>query len=188
MERSFSKIKDVDLKILSELDDKSLFQTCMTNKYINNICSNEDFWRNRYIKKFGLEAIKYKPDEKTWKKHYLQVAIDLDRFTTEPLKFISHVHWSPRGEKYSFFFFNGGISSFETAPEWMKNNFYLLDVGLVNIFGKEFSHITPYEFFKKYSEYTVNPYETLDGLGMYNYLVLWRNYKNTQKSREEENN
>ena len=42
-------IKDVNLKILSYLDDKSLLKTCYVNKKAKKLCNNEDFWRNKFI-------------------------------------------------------------------------------------------------------------------------------------------
>jgi hypothetical protein len=151
---------------------------------MKSICDDQIFWKNRYIKKFGLEAVKYKPDEKTWKNHYLQVAIDLDRFAKNPLKFILYVQWDSRGEEYSWFFYNNTIYSFDNAEEWMKNNFYLLDIGPVNIYGKEVLHITPYEYSKKQSEFlsrVSTPFVTVDGRIAYDYLVAWRNMRKTQE-------
>jgi hypothetical protein len=66
---SLTGIKDTDFYILYSLDDKTLFNICLTNKYFNNLCKNETFWRNRMIEKY--------PDEKsnislTWRQKYLK--------------------------------------------------------------------------------------------------------------------
>lgn len=67
MEKGFSGIKDVDLKILSELDDESLIRTCSLNKELFRICnSSQMFWRDRYLKNFGKFPLKYKPENRSW--------------------------------------------------------------------------------------------------------------------------
>ena len=50
---AFTENKDVNYKILMELDDSSLGKACQTNQYVKQLCQNEDFWRNRTIKVFG---------------------------------------------------------------------------------------------------------------------------------------
>ena len=72
MERSLSKIRDVDLKILSELDDYDLLNYCKTHKYGSELCNNEDFWRNRVEAKFP-GAGKIKSSKTSWKNFYLKI-------------------------------------------------------------------------------------------------------------------
>ena len=62
--------KDADFFILSKLNDRDLLSVCITDKYANRLCNNEDFWRNRFITKYGLDFIKYNTT-KTWKRFYL---------------------------------------------------------------------------------------------------------------------
>ena len=76
MERVFTKIKDVDAKILEELDDKSLFKILLTNHYLNNLI-DENFWRRRLISKYP-SAVNFKGDE-TWKNYYLNTVSYVDR-------------------------------------------------------------------------------------------------------------
>ena len=45
--------RDPDLIILDNLNDKDLLSVCITNRYANHLCNNEDFWRIRFIKKWG---------------------------------------------------------------------------------------------------------------------------------------
>ena len=72
-------VKDADLEILKNLDDRSLLNVCLiSNRYINSLCSNQDFWRNRFVQYFGQEASTYKPQDRTWKRHYLTVIMYLD--------------------------------------------------------------------------------------------------------------
>ena len=79
--RSLSGIKDVDLKILSELGDEDLFTFCKNfeskNRYINKLCSDDNFWKNRFIKKYGKTR---KETNRTWKTFYLKAAYYEDKF------------------------------------------------------------------------------------------------------------
>lgn len=76
--------KNTDLMILSELNDRDLLNTCLIkNKYINGLCNNDTFWRNRFVKYFTLKSSKYKPKNRTWKNHYLRVISDLDNVDPE---------------------------------------------------------------------------------------------------------
>ena len=70
----FTKIKDVDLRILSELEDRDLLNVCLTNKYANKICQDEHFWRNRLVSQYGDKVFKYRPDM-SWKNYYMQINI-----------------------------------------------------------------------------------------------------------------
>ncbi len=79
MEKSLSKIRDVDLKILSELDDRDLLNYCKTHKYGSELCNNEDFWRNRVQIKFP-GAVKIKSSNGTWKNFYLKMVYYSDRY------------------------------------------------------------------------------------------------------------
>ena len=68
MERSFSKNKDVDRKILQHLEDKALFQTLLTSKYAYDITNNDNFWRNSLLAKYA-STIQYKPLTLSWKEY-----------------------------------------------------------------------------------------------------------------------
>lgn len=87
----FSGNKDADFEILQRLDDKDLSQFCLVNTYVNNLCRDENFWRNRVLLKWGfllgnsVDIVKnYKPAEIPWKDYYVWVAsaIDSDPFFT----------------------------------------------------------------------------------------------------------
>ncbi len=45
--------KDVDRKILNELEDVDLVRVCQTNKKANTLCNDQVFWMNRVFDKFG---------------------------------------------------------------------------------------------------------------------------------------
>ena len=71
-------IKDLDLKILSELDDASLLNFCQTSTYGKKLCENETFWFNRTLQKYGKVE---KNPKRTWKNLYLKLAYYLDKYT-----------------------------------------------------------------------------------------------------------
>jgi hypothetical protein len=74
-----SKNKDTDFIILMELNDKELAQICRSNKYINSLCNDDTFWRNRTVLRFHLsspcallaEKMKNYLQWKTWKEYYI---------------------------------------------------------------------------------------------------------------------
>ena len=73
--------KDVDMMILSKLNDVDLVNTCQVNKMANEVCNDQKFWLNRILSKFpiNLEVLtKYKGD-RSWSDYY----IDLRRITPE---------------------------------------------------------------------------------------------------------
>ena len=92
-DKTFTGISDIDMKILNELDDRSLMQTCLINKYIANLCNNDNLWRNRYIKRFGTQNLHYK-DKKfqdvSWKYIYLLLISEFD-FLESNVKNISEI-------------------------------------------------------------------------------------------------
>lgn len=65
----FTGLKDLDYKIMEELDIKSLLNFCRTDKYISGLCENDMFWKRRFEQRIGYG--KYKPSTMTWKKYYL---------------------------------------------------------------------------------------------------------------------
>ncbi len=71
-------IKDVDLKILEELNDQELFSFCLVNTEANKLCSNEVFWRNRFIKRFGKFS-GIKPEKRSYKNFYLSLIKELGK-------------------------------------------------------------------------------------------------------------
>ena len=74
-------IKDTDLLILKELDDKDLFQMCLVNKAVNRACKDENFWRERFIKTFE-DLSKYKLETESWRKYYLKFSFYTNKYTT----------------------------------------------------------------------------------------------------------
>ena len=72
MDFRFTGIKDLDLLTLSYLKDEDLLNMCLVNKYVNNLCKDENFWRNRTQNKFKYASEVKNPD-KSWRNYYLQL-------------------------------------------------------------------------------------------------------------------
>jgi ankyrin repeat protein len=47
-------IHDIDREILFNIPDEELFSTCISSKYLQEVC-NENFWQNKFIRKFGVD-------------------------------------------------------------------------------------------------------------------------------------
>jgi small GTP-binding protein len=65
----FTGIKDLDIIILNNIDDKKLYKMMRTNKYFWNLTLNDNFWFHR-IKKFYNIDVNYKPQNVTWRNYY----------------------------------------------------------------------------------------------------------------------
>jgi len=124
--QALSGHKDADLMILSILNDKDLFSLCMVDKYTNKLCKDEIFWRNRFVKRFGDMAAKYKPKNRSWRNHYLKVVSDLD--LTDPWSFLDELSWIiyELPENTNVQLQNELIID---SDEKTKNRFWLLEMG-----------------------------------------------------------
>lgn len=94
-EPTFTGIKDVDLLILSRLEDEDLFNVCLANQEINQLCKDETFWRNRFYSRFSQalhpnDINSIKPSE-TWKNYYLEVIASLDTTGKDFFTFLSNL-------------------------------------------------------------------------------------------------
>lgn len=61
-------VKDVDYLVMEQLDDRSLINLCLTDRYTAGLCSNDTFWKKRTISKF-LDV--KKPENSSWRNYYL---------------------------------------------------------------------------------------------------------------------
>lgn len=73
-------IKDLDLEILKKMDDRELGKICLINRYFQELCKNEDFWRNRTVERFSeylgnVEKINRHRERcnLTWKLYYISL-------------------------------------------------------------------------------------------------------------------
>lgn len=74
---NFTGIKDTDLLILQQLDDPSLMNVCVVNKYVASLCDNENFWMNRIIKVQSKDALQLKKINQTYKELYFHITYPL---------------------------------------------------------------------------------------------------------------
>ncbi len=78
--------KDLDFKILGELEDKDLVSYCRTNKQADEICKDQGFWLNRIMLKFpylSLEILnKYKGD-RSWSEYYINDLREINRVNAD---------------------------------------------------------------------------------------------------------
>ena len=66
--------KDVDRKILNELEDKDLVRACQVNKQAQSVCNNQVFWMNRVYNKFGYvggDILRKNKGNRSWSEYYI---------------------------------------------------------------------------------------------------------------------
>lgn len=71
-----SGVKDLDYKILNELDDKDLINACQTNKAADKICTDQNFWLNRIQIKFpylSYDILDKNRKNKKWSDYYIEL-------------------------------------------------------------------------------------------------------------------
>jgi hypothetical protein len=62
-------LKDTDFIVLSNLNDRDLLSVCLVNKNINKLCKDENFWRNRFISKYGEKDFEFMKEKViSWRK------------------------------------------------------------------------------------------------------------------------
>lgn len=134
----FTGIKDLDLRILWEFDDTSLFRICDINKEFSRITQCEMFWKRRYEKNFGKMPLKYKPANRTWRSHYMIVYNNLQMFQNKPVEFLNMITWN--GQLKNSMFRGKNITPLVDAPEWVITNLWLLNVGHMKIYDDNYSY------------------------------------------------
>ncbi len=67
--------KDVDRKILNNLEDIDLVNLCQTNKKANSLCNDQVFWMNRVFHKFGYvggDVLRKNKKDRSWSEYYIK--------------------------------------------------------------------------------------------------------------------
>lgn len=155
-----SNVKDVDLKILSELNDTDLFNFCIVNKYANKLCKDEHFWMNRFLERFGTP---HKPDYMSWRRYYLQVVKDINELKN-PWDFFQ-IRFTRIGDIFRNIFRDPNIDVWRMTQK-QQNQYYYLDLGShpivfrlhqtvaddINIV-KEYKNLTPEKLLKIVSDF-----------------------------------
>ena len=68
-------VKDLDTKILSELEDVDLVKMCQVNRKADEICKDQGFWLNRIMLKFpylGLDILNRYKQGRSWSEYYIK--------------------------------------------------------------------------------------------------------------------
>lgn len=78
-------IKDLDFKILCNLNDYELYNVCLISKYFKDLLDNEIFWMNRVINRYGKylgtsDQIGENLYIDSWKNYYLTIKLEIDTF------------------------------------------------------------------------------------------------------------
>lgn len=63
-------LRNLDLEILTNVDDKDLLNVCLCNKYMASLCGNQELWRRKLEKIMSNDLIKFKIDEISYKDYY----------------------------------------------------------------------------------------------------------------------
>ena len=131
----FPEDKDLAHKIMMDLSNSDLVKICATNKRLYDICNNyPSFWRNKFIKDYGEHAASYKPENRSWKNHYMTVFIDLQKYKKDPMEFFQVIAWKDNVENSFFVDYNNKkLIPLKDAPEWVMNNLYLLNIDKVKV-------------------------------------------------------
>ena len=131
----FPEDKDLAHKIMMDLSNNDLVKICATNKRMYDVCNNyPDFWRNKFVKDYGEHAAQYKPENRSWKTHYMRVFIDLQKYKKNPIDFFQNIAWKENVNQ-SFFIDrdNKRIIPLKDAPDWVMENLYLLNIDELKI-------------------------------------------------------
>ncbi len=67
--------KDVDRKILNNLEDEDLVNVCQVNKKAQSLCNDQVFWMNRVFLKFGYvggDILRKNKKDRTWSEYYIK--------------------------------------------------------------------------------------------------------------------
>jgi len=119
--------KDINLKILSQLDDESLVAACSTNHFARDFCNtHQGFWRDRIHHKLGIPyrvMNKYNPfpldDPMRWSRYYIE---ELSKINEQNA--IEHFWSSPENGRLDIM-----MAVVNTNPEKIQN--FIYDMGLV---------------------------------------------------------
>ena len=65
----FTYTYDVDIEILSNLDDLTLSTICQVNRYATDLCQDESLWRSRTKKNYP-KYLPYKENNQRWQDYY----------------------------------------------------------------------------------------------------------------------
>ena len=79
-------IRDLDYKILNELEDRDLVSICLSNKEASKLCNDQTFWLNRILTKFPNvpSEVFLKNKKGRWSDYYIKDLRELNTLKLEP--------------------------------------------------------------------------------------------------------
>ena len=120
--------KNVDIKILGELEDKDLANIYQVNKKSNEICNDPGFWLNRILIKFpylDIDILKRYKNNKTWSQYYINDLIKINPSNAQD----ELINWSKYGRlDLVIVALNKGAdicSEYNSAVRWASGNGHL---------------------------------------------------------------
>ncbi len=143
--KTLTEVKDIDLLILAELDDNDLFNICLVNKYANKLCQNEEFWKERFMKKFGSTAQKHSSRFKfkniSWRNTYLKMVRDLEFFSNQPWEIFNFISYNVKSDELKISSYindqyiiklpkdDESFLPLKNSTSFAQNNFWLTNLG-----------------------------------------------------------
>lgn len=126
-------IKDVDMKIIDNLNDVELGKVCTVNKYVNKLCNEEIFWVNRIRRIYPITTEElnqmkeyllfpsYKELYIWLQKEFRTRQLDLRRFDIKFKIFKDNLKYNSAFENFLIKF-----SEIWEAPFWIKEKEFLI--------------------------------------------------------------
>ena len=71
--------RDINYKILNELDDKEILDLRLVSKQFNDLVLEEYFWKSKCVNKYGKDLIKFKAQTRTWRDFYFCLKRCIDK-------------------------------------------------------------------------------------------------------------
>lgn len=72
--QSLTNIKNLDLEILTWIDNRDYDQVRLVNSYFNNLCVGDELWKRKLSKKLTNRLIYFKLECMTWPEYYFMVS------------------------------------------------------------------------------------------------------------------
>ncbi len=118
--------KDVDRKILNNLEDKDLVKFCMVDKKAQSLCNDQVFWMNRVFDRFGYvggDVLRKSKGDRDWSEYYIQDLRKINK--SNALEYLISGSRKGRLDHVIISIKNGGNIHTNSALRWASNNGHL---------------------------------------------------------------
>ena len=143
--------KDTDFLIMNMLNDQDLSSLCQTNKYLAQRCTDDEFWKRRFMLRFSVLK---KPEGKSWKNHYMQIATDLAIFKGREIEFFDRIFWYKNIQNSLYVDEKRKkLIPLLEAPQEIFANLYFLNIENIKIKNGtvSFDSITPFQLLNEFT-------------------------------------